>query len=300
MSVDTSTAAGAIPPGAAPLFARAAAAGRRDDARLAAAVDDVLLGDDRLDDRTRAAIAARLAAEVAAIQTSLGRSMPDVLPRLADAGLLRDPDTMAALIGQVRLELLSDALAAWRLPDGSPALLARLAECGDTAIEAAARAYLLAANRRHGLPPDLYALLVWQVAAALVDDADAEVKGFEAVSSASTPFVGTGYRHDSAKDRGKQSAKFVADLPEAGKYEVRLAYTPNANRATAVPVTIIHKDGTASVVVNQQKPAPINGQWISLGTFEFEKGKAAAVTVTNDGVTDGHVIIDAVQWLPVK
>jgi hypothetical protein len=134
----------------------------------------------------------------------------------------------------------------------------------------------------------------------VVDDADAEVKGFESISSASTPFVGTGYRHDSAKDRGKQSAKFVADLPEAGKYEVRLAYTPNANRATSVPVTVTHKDGTASVKVNQQKPPPLAGLWISLGTFEFEKGKSATVTITNDGVADGHVVIDAVQWLPVK
>ncbi|WP_439630541.1 FAD-dependent oxidoreductase [Gemmata sp.] len=134
----------------------------------------------------------------------------------------------------------------------------------------------------------------------VVDDADAEVKGFESVSSSSTPFVGAGYRHDSAKDRGKQSAKFVADLPAAGRYEVRLAYTPNANRATAVPVAVTHKDGTASVTVNQQKPPPLAGQWVSLGTFEFEKGKAATVTITNDGVTDGHVIVDAVQWLPVK
>jgi ribulose 1,5-bisphosphate synthetase/thiazole synthase len=139
-----------------------------------------------------------------------------------------------------------------------------------------------------------------KLAGVVVDDADAEVKGFEAVSSASTPFVGTGYRHDAAKDRGKQSAKFVADLPEAGKYEVRLAYTPNANRATSVPVTISHKDGTASVKVNQQKPPAIGGLWISLGTFEFEKGKAATVTITNDSVTDGHVVVDAVQWLPVK
>ena len=53
------------------------------------------------------------------------------------------------------------------------------------------------------------------------------------------------------------------------------------------------------VKVNQRKKPPIDGLWVSLGTFEFEKGKAGSVRSTTPGPT-GYVIIDAVQWLPVK
>jgi hypothetical protein len=38
---------------------------------------------------------------------------------------------------------------------------------------------------------------------------------------------------------------------------------------------------------------------VSLGIFRFEKGKGGSVEISNKGV-DGHVIIDAVQWLEVK
>jgi hypothetical protein len=133
----------------------------------------------------------------------------------------------------------------------------------------------------------------------VVDDSAAERKGFEHVSSAVGPFVGEGYRHDGGADRGKQSARFVPDLPQAGKYEVRLSYSPNPNRATNVPVSIAHADGTAAVKVNQQKAPAIDKLFVSLGTFRFEKGKKGYVEITNRDV-DGYVIIDAVQWLPAK
>jgi 2-phospho-L-lactate guanylyltransferase (CobY/MobA/RfbA family) len=111
--------------------------------------------------------------------------------------------------------------------------------------------------------------------------------------------VGVGYRHDGNENRGKQTAKFIADLPAAGKYEVRLAYTPNPNRATNVVVSVAHAGGTAEVKVDQRKKPPIDGAWVSVGTFEFAKGKGAVVTIGNAGA-DGYVVVDAVQWLPVK
>jgi hypothetical protein len=133
----------------------------------------------------------------------------------------------------------------------------------------------------------------------VLDDDAAERKGFDAVSSAATPFVGTGYRHDGGENRGQQWARYVPDLPTAGKYEVRMSYSPSSNRATNVPVAIVHADGTTTVKVNQRKPPTVEQAFVSLGTFRFEKGKAGRVEVRNDGV-DGHVIIDALQWLPVK
>ncbi|MBN9120735.1 MAG: FAD-dependent oxidoreductase [Planctomycetes bacterium] len=148
-------------------------------------------------------------------------------------------------------------------------------------------------------PPSPGAIDPKKLAGVVVDDADAERKGFDTVSTSIGPFVGGGYRHDGNKDQGKQSAKFVADLPAAGKYEVRLAYTANPNRATNAKATVAHAGGKAEVKVDQRKKPPVDGLWVSLGTFEFEKGKTGSVTISTDGA-DGFVVIDAVQWIPVK
>ena len=61
----------------------------------------------------------------------------------------------------------------------------------------------------------------------------------------------------------------------------------------------VHNTGKAVVKVNQRKAPTLDGAFVSLGVFRFEKGKAGHVEVSNEGV-DGHVILDAVQWLPVK
>lgn len=132
----------------------------------------------------------------------------------------------------------------------------------------------------------------------VVDDAAAERKGFDHTSSASSPYVNEGYRHDGGENRGQQWARYRPSLPREGRYEVRLSYPANPNRATNVPVTIVHAVGTAMVKVNQRRAAPVDGAFLSLGTFRFEKGTAGYVEISNRDV-DGFVIIDAVQWLPV-
>ena len=85
-------------------------------------------------------------------------------------------------------------------------------------------------------------------------------------------------------------------IPQTGHYEVRFAYTPQPNRATNVPVTILHADGESTVVVNQRTAPPLAGHFVSLGQFRFEKDGAGYVLVSNEG-TDGFVIVDALQVL---
>ena len=133
----------------------------------------------------------------------------------------------------------------------------------------------------------------------VVDDAGAKLEGFEGTSAAISPFVGVGYRHDGNKDRGKQTATFVPEIPSAGKYEVRLAYTANPNRASNLAVGVGYAGGTKVIKIDQRKKPPIDGLWVSLGVFEFAKGKGSLVRVDNTGA-DGYVVVDAVQWLPVK
>ena len=123
--------------------------------------------------------------------------------------------------------------------------------------------------------------------------------GFETVSTSVGPFVGTGYRHDGNADRGKQTARFTPDLPAAGSYKVRVAYTANANRATNVPVTVAHTGGTAKMTMNMRRPPAVSDLFAEVGTFRFEAGRGGSVTIGNADA-DGYVIADAVVFVPVK
>jgi FAD dependent oxidoreductase len=132
----------------------------------------------------------------------------------------------------------------------------------------------------------------------VVDDEEAEKKGFESVSTSLTPFVGAAYRHDGNTKRGEQSATYAPDLPQAGRYEVRMNYTPSDNRSTKVKVTIRSSDGEHVVYVNQ-KTRPSADGFLSLGTYTFAAGKGGKITISNEG-SDGYVVIDAMQWVETK
>lgn len=131
----------------------------------------------------------------------------------------------------------------------------------------------------------------------VVDDAQAKLTGHWSESTSVRPWVGTGYRHDGNTADGKATARFETPLPRAGRYEIRLAYTPNDNRATKVAVAVHHRGGEKSISVNQKLKPPIDNLFVSLGEFDFDADKPAIVTVSNQGA-DGHVVIDAIQWLP--
>ncbi|WP_164101298.1 FAD-dependent oxidoreductase [Candidatus Laterigemmans baculatus] len=131
----------------------------------------------------------------------------------------------------------------------------------------------------------------------VVDDEQAKLVGNWGHSTTLGKWVASGYLHDGSTTKGEASATFSAELPSAGRYEVRLAYSAGGNRSSNVPVRIQHAAGTATVSVDQKKTPPIDGLLISLGSYDFSE-LTAEVTVSNAG-TEGHVIVDAVQWLPL-
>ncbi len=139
------------------------------------------------------------------------------------------------------------------------------------------------------LPPPL------QLDGIVVDQKAAVLSGFESLSQAAHPFHGEDYAHDDNQAKGQQSAVFTATLPADGKYTVRLAYTALPNRASNVPVTVGTASGPVKVVVNQRLAPSVKGLLHPLGTWNLKAG-ANTVEISNAG-TDGHVIIDAVQWL---
>jgi hypothetical protein len=129
-----------------------------------------------------------------------------------------------------------------------------------------------------------------------LDDEDATYVGEWTSSNFGDPINGTSH-HDQNAEKGAKSARFALKIPRAGEYEVRIAYTVAANRATNVPVTIATADGAKSATLNERK-APSADKWFSsLGRYRFSPEKEAVISIGNGG-TDGYVAVDAVQLLP--
>jgi mono/diheme cytochrome c family protein len=132
----------------------------------------------------------------------------------------------------------------------------------------------------------------------VVDSSKAKLVGAWSVSASVSPVVGDGYIHDANTDKGQKTATFEPPAIAPGTYDVRFAYAPFGNRATNAKVRVFSADGEATVIVNEQSPAPEDGLWISLGQYRFEKDGQAFVMITNED-SNGVVIADAIQFLPV-
>ncbi len=131
----------------------------------------------------------------------------------------------------------------------------------------------------------------------IVDDTQAEVTGTWSHSTHVAPYIGEGYLHDENKDKGTKTARYTAELPKSGNYQVSVSYTTGATRASNVPIKITTADGEQSLTLNQRRPLSKENPFMSLGVFRFSADKKAVLEISNTE-TNGHVIADAVQFLP--
>ncbi len=102
-----------------------------------------------------------------------------------------------------------------------------------------------------------------------------------------------GYLHDSNEGKGAKSITYTPDLPKDGTYDVYLACRKNGNRASNVPVEIVHEGGSKSITFDQRT----NNGWVKVASGTFKAGKSSSVTISNKG-TNGFVVADAVRWVP--
>jgi hypothetical protein len=133
----------------------------------------------------------------------------------------------------------------------------------------------------------------------VLDDKELKRQGEWLSSRSIAGFVGDQYWHDNNDGKGEKLARFSGKVAKAGKHDVRLAYSPNPNRATNVPITVEHAGGSTEVKVNQKQSPAIEKMFTSLGQFELSPEKPLVVSVSNAN-TDGHVIVDAIWVVPVK
>ncbi|MGH7201968.1 MAG: FAD-dependent oxidoreductase, partial [Planctomycetaceae bacterium] len=131
----------------------------------------------------------------------------------------------------------------------------------------------------------------------VLDNREAKLTGDWPASGSIGGYVGGEYLHDNNAEKGRKQAVFMPKLEEAGVYEVRIAYTPHSNRATNVPVSVWGDQRERRVVRVNMRSKPQHDGFHSLGRFHL--GPQSRIVISNEE-TDGHVIVDAVQLLPVE
>lgn len=113
---------------------------------------------------------------------------------------------------------------------------------------------------------------------------------------------------------GAATRRFAPYIQETAAYEVFVRYSPTAaadsiSRATAVPITVSHADGTSTRTVNQRYTGGKGGAWESLGVFTFRAENPAGTLVggavasvdyvefANTSTGTSTVDISAVKWV---
>ncbi len=130
----------------------------------------------------------------------------------------------------------------------------------------------------------------------VMDDTQAEKTGEWLNGNTIGGYVGDGYIHDNNAGKGAKKVTFSVPIEKAGTYDVRMSYTPLANRATNVPVTVFSGSEKHEVKVNEREKPPLEHGFISLGKHVYKAGDKAVIEIGTAG-TDGHVIVDAVQLI---
>lgn len=131
----------------------------------------------------------------------------------------------------------------------------------------------------------------------VLDDSEAKVVGQWKLSKFTRSYIGEGYLTDDNTGKGEKTVTFTPSIAQAGRYDVRLAYTHLDNRADNVRVTVFHADGEDTIYVDETQVPPIDGRFISLGKFRFEKDGAGFVLISNEGTTK-FVTVDGLQLIP--
>ncbi|MBL8826986.1 MAG: FAD-dependent oxidoreductase [Planctomycetaceae bacterium] len=130
----------------------------------------------------------------------------------------------------------------------------------------------------------------------VIDDEASELHGNWTPGTSLAGFIGDGYHYSGDQ---QATARFPFSVTRAGRYEMRIAWQPHANRAKSLAVTVRHADGEQTLTIDQTQPADETSGFRSLGVFRFDETKNFAVVFKVAGAK-GTAHIDAVQLIPAK
>lgn len=296
------------------LIAHAAAADAAAHHALAASIEDFFLPDQgRLDERMRLSLARLLRALVetvagevrghaARLLRAQGRTAQadaleaarDLLTPLREAGLLRDAELMAELLGRVREDLLASVMPVQAAgePD-QPSLLNRLVQHPDRVVAQGAMAVLIAESRRRGvpergplqqtdLPAELHHRLVWWVAAAL---REAGVAAGGSAMALDRALADASQRSLAAHDEGDRleaaamrlAAAIDAEPPELADLMIEAL---GDRRLALFAALLAHALGVDHAVARDVTlDAGSERLWVALRALEFEREAIARIGV---------------------
>ncbi|GEO03573.1 xanthan lyase [Adhaeribacter aerolatus] len=99
-----------------------------------------------------------------------------------------------------------------------------------------------------------------------------------------------------------KGVKYSPAITKSGKYQIYTYLPKIENRTNQTAITIFDGKKENNIILKTADVKEIglsSGEWASLGTYRFTKGKNAYVEISNKGA-DGVVIADAVILVPVK
>ncbi|TWU57130.1 FAD-dependent oxidoreductase [Rubripirellula reticaptiva] len=137
----------------------------------------------------------------------------------------------------------------------------------------------------------------------VLDDTQAKLSGNWSRSTNFKPYIESGYvfsgeKGSTAKGDGKASATFRFKVPKSGRYQLLMAYSAHQTRAKNVPVTVSYASHRQDILVDQTVPHPSGKHFRPIDTLELEANTETVIQITNTS-TDGFVILDALQLLPI-
>ena len=130
-----------------------------------------------------------------------------------------------------------------------------------------------------------------------LDDPDAVLTGTWSTSVNQTPYVGDGYRYAGAAgtpNDGTAMATWRHTAETGGVYQLNMAYTPHATRATNVPLAVTSGPYVTNFTIDQTVPLPAGSVVRAIGTVELVTDQETVITVGTSNTT-GYVILDAIQ-----
>ena len=151
---------------------------------------------------------------------------------------------------------------------------------------------LYSINSGGGVRQSVLPIKLDMAASEIIDNQDAgfSTTGTWQESSASHEYDGSSYYTNQLG----ATATWRPDLPADGTYNVYAWWCYWDTRDTNALYTVNYAGGSASVRINQQQDT---GQWILLGTYNFDAGISGSVTVTRDaGSTQNSTSADAVMF----
>ncbi len=138
-----------------------------------------------------------------------------------------------------------------------------------------------------------------KLSGVVIDDRAARKIGEWGQGAGCPKFVDNGYVHDDNADKDEKSIVFEFSGLKPGVYDCRVSYSVHSNRATNVPVVAETSLMRIENAVNQKTEPPIDGLFASIGQIKVGDNGLATIVVSAKG-TNGYVVVDAAQMLPVE